>query len=270
VNFAARLGIIVFVSTVMQIDSSAILVTGGSSGLGAACVEMLARRGASVIIADVSEPHLDTQKEFADRVLFSQTDVTSETEVRSAIAAGESRFGSLRGAVICAGVLHAERVLGRDGIASLEAFRRVIDVNLSGTFNTVRLAAEAISRSESHKDGSRGVVVMTSSISAFEGQIGQAAYAASKGGVASLTLPLAREFGQHGIRVVSIAPGVFETPMMQAAPEKVRQSLVDQIPFPHRFGQAEEFASLVCHVLENDMLNGCILRLDGALRMGSK
>ena len=163
--------------------------------------------------------------EFSDRVLFAPTDVTSEADVRAAIAAGEERFGPLRGVVACAGVLHAERVLGANGVASLEAFRRVIDVNLNGTFNTVRLAAEAIARSEPQEDGLRGVVVMTSSVSAFEGQIGQAAYSASKGGVASLTLPLARELGQHGIRVVSIAPGVFDTPMMQAAPDKVRQSL---------------------------------------------
>jgi NAD(P)-dependent dehydrogenase (short-subunit alcohol dehydrogenase family) len=167
-------------------------------------------------------------------------------------------------------VLSAERVLGRDGVASLAEFRRVIEVNLTGTFNAARLAAEAIARSEPQEDGVRGVIVLTSSISAFEGQIGQAAYAASKGGVASLTLPLARELGQHGIRVVSIAPGVFDTPMMQAAPDSVRQSLIDQIPFPHRFGQADEFASLVCHVFENNMLNGCVLRLDGALRMGAK
>ncbi|HEX3600774.1 MAG TPA: SDR family NAD(P)-dependent oxidoreductase [Lacipirellulaceae bacterium] len=254
----------------MQIDSSTILVTGGSSGLGAACVEMLARRGASVIVADVTEPKQHLPQEFSDRVLFVATDVTSESDVCSAIAAGENQFGPLRGVVACAGLLHAERVLGRDGAASLEAFRRVIEVNLIGTFNAVRLAAEAIARSEPREDGARGVVVMTSSISAFEGQIGQAAYAASKGGVASLTLPLAREFGQKGIRVVSIAPGVFDTPMMQVTPNKVRQSLVDQIPFPHRFGHAHEFASLVCQVFENDMLNGCILRLDGALRMGPK
>ena len=209
----------------MQIDSSTILVTGGSSGLGAACVEQLAQRGARVIIVDVAPPRGDSAREFSDRVLFAQTDVTSEADVRSAIAAGEKRFGPLRGVVTCAGVLLAERVLGRDGVASLEAFRRVIDVNLTGTFNTVRLAAEAIARSEPQADDLRGVAVMTSSVSAFEGQIGQAAYSASKGGVAALTLPLAREFGQHGIRVVSIAPGVFDTPMMQAAPDKVRQSL---------------------------------------------
>jgi NAD(P)-dependent dehydrogenase (short-subunit alcohol dehydrogenase family) len=254
----------------MQIDASTVLITGGSSGLGAACVDRFARGGASVIVADVAPPRGDTFETIAERVLFAPTDVTSEAEVRSAIAAGEERFGALRGVIVCAGVLHAERVLGRDGVASLEAFRRVVDVNLNGTFNTVRLAAEAIARNEPQEDGLRGVVVMTSSIAAFEGQIGQTAYAASKGGVASLTLPLARELGQHGIRVVSIAPGVFNTPMMQSAPDKVRQSLSEQIPFPHRLGQADEFASLVSHVFENDMLNGCVLRLDGALRMGPK
>jgi NAD(P)-dependent dehydrogenase (short-subunit alcohol dehydrogenase family) len=254
----------------MQISGSTILVTGGSSGLGAACVEMLARRGASVIVADVAAPREELNANLSEHVLFAPTDVTSEAAVRSAIAAGESRFGCLRGAVVCAGLLHAERVLGREGVASFDAFRRVIDVNLNGTFNAVRLAAESIATSEPQEDGLRGVIVMTSSVSAFEGQIGQAAYAASKGGVASLTLPLAREFGQHGIRVVTIAPGVFDTPMMQAAPDKVRQSLADQIPFPHRLGQPHEFASLVCHAMENNMLNGCILRLDGAIRMGPK
>jgi NAD(P)-dependent dehydrogenase (short-subunit alcohol dehydrogenase family) len=254
----------------MQIEASSILVTGGSSGLGAACAEMLAHRGASVVVADVSTPEGAMLEAFSDRVLFVKTDVTSESDVRAAIAAGETRFGPLCGVVVCAGVLHAERVLGRAGPASLESFRRVIDVNLTGTFNTVRLATEAIARRKPQIDQTRGVVVLTSSISAFEGQIGQAAYAASKGGVAALTLPLAREFAQLGIRVVSIAPGVFETPMMQAAPDKVRQSLIDQTIFPHRFGQPAEFASLVCHAFENDMLNGCILRLDGALRMVAK
>ncbi len=176
-----------------------------------------------------------------------------------------ARRGHLRGRAA-----RRTRAGSRTASRRWRTFRRVIDINLTGTFNTVRLAAEAIARSEPQEDGLRGVVVMTSSVSAFEGQIGQAAYAASKGGVASLTLPLARELGQHGIRVVSIAPGVFDTPMMQAAPEKVRQSLIDQIPFPHRLGQADEFASLVCHVFENNMLNGCVLRLDGALRMGPK
>jgi NAD(P)-dependent dehydrogenase (short-subunit alcohol dehydrogenase family) len=252
----------------MDISGSTVLVTGGSSGLGAACTEELVRRGARVVIADLAPPRDPSQQ--ADRTLFFATDVTSEDAVRTAISAGERQFGPLRGVVACAGVLHAERVLGRSGVASLDAFRRVIDINLNGTFNTVRLAAEAIARTESLADDLRGVIVMTSSVSAFEGQLGQAAYSASKGGVAALTLPLAREFGSHGIRVVSIAPGVFDTPMMQAAPEKVRQSLVDQIPFPHRFGEPAEFAALVCHAFENNMLNGCVLRLDGAIRMGAK
>lgn len=254
----------------MRIDASTILVTGGSSGLGAACTQMLTQCGARVIVADLAPPRDGVPAEISDRVLFVRADVTSEEEMRSAIAAGEERFGPLRGGVSCAGVLHAERVLGRSGVASLEEFRRVVDINLNGTFNMVRLAAEAIARSEPQEDGLRGVLVMTSSVSALDGQIGQASYSASKGGVASMTLPLAREFGQHGIRVVSVAPGVFETPMMQAAPEKVRQSLVEQIPFPKRFGHAEEFASLVCHIFENNMLNGCVLPLDGAVRMGAK
>src|SRR5262245_49080617 len=254
----------------MDVQASTILVTGGSSGLGAACVHALADHGASMIIADLAPPRDDLPPKLAERVLFAETNVTSEGDVRSAIAAGEQRFGPLRGLVACAGILHAERVLGRDGVGSLDSFRRVIDVNLNGTFNTVRLAAQAIARSEPLEGGLRGVVVMTSSVATFEGQIGQAAYAASKGGVASITLPLARELGLHGIRVVSIAPGVFDTPMMQVAPQKVRQSLSEQIPFPHRLGQPEEFASLVCHVVENDMLNGCVLRLDGGLRMGPK
>jgi NAD(P)-dependent dehydrogenase (short-subunit alcohol dehydrogenase family) len=206
----------------------------------------------------------------SDGILFVSTDVTSEEAVRAAIATGVEKFGPLRGLVACAGVLHAERVLGRDSVASLHEFRRVIDVNLIGTFNSARLTAEAIARSEPGEDGLRGVVIMTSSVSAFDGQIGQAAYSASKGGVASLTLPMAREFGQHGIRVISIAPGVFDTPMMQAAPDKVRQSLIDQTPFPHRLGNPNEFAAFVCHIFENNMLNGCVLRLDGAMRMGPK
>jgi NAD(P)-dependent dehydrogenase (short-subunit alcohol dehydrogenase family) len=254
----------------MRVHGSTILVTGGSSGLGAACVAHLARKGALIVVADVAPPRDGTFDEYSGQVQFARTDVTSEEQVRAAITIGEQRFGPLRGVVACAGVLHAERMLGRSGVASLADFRRVIDINLTGTFNTVRLATEAMARSEPMEDGLRGVAVMTSSVSAHEGQIGQAAYSASKGGVASLTLPLARELGQHGIRVVSIAPGVFDTPMMQAAPDKVRQSLIEQVPFPHRLGHADEFAALVCHAFENNMLNGCTLRLDGAIRMGPK
>ena len=195
----------------MQIDSKTILVTGGSSGLGAACVEALAQRGARVIIADLSPPRDNAFNEIADRVLFAPTDVTKEDDIRAAIVAGEKQFGPLRGVVTCAGVLHAERVLGRSGVASLESFRRVIDINLNGTFNAVRLAAEAIARSEPLEDELRGVIVMTSSISAFEGQIGQAAYSASKGGVAALTLPLAAS-SVHKESASSQSPPASSTP----------------------------------------------------------
>jgi NAD(P)-dependent dehydrogenase (short-subunit alcohol dehydrogenase family) len=254
----------------MHLDNATILVTGGSSGLGAASVEVLVRRGARVIVADLAPPPDESHGEVSDRVLFVATDITSEEAVQATIATGVEYFGPLRGLVACAGVLHAERVLGREGVASLEKFRQVINVNLVGTFNTARLAAEAIARSDPREDGLRGVLILVSSVSAFDGQIGQAVYSASKGGVASLTLPMAREFGQHGIRVVSVAPGVFDTPMMQTAPDKVRQSLIDQTPFPHRLGNPDEFAALVCHIFENNMLNGCVLRLDGAIRMGAK
>lgn len=255
----------------MQIAAQTILVTGGGSGLGAACAGRLAACGARVIIADVSPPGGDVHTQIPEeRMLYIRTDVTNEADLRSAIAAGQEQFGPLRAVVTCAGVLHAARVLGREGIASLDEFRRVVEVNLTGTFNAVRVAAEAIARAEPDDEGERGVIVMTSSVAAWDGQIGQAAYAASKGGVAAMTLPLARDLGSHGIRVASIAPGVFDTPMMQAAPEKVRQSLIDQTPFPKRFGRPDEFAALVCHILENRMLNGCVLRLDGALRMGPR
>jgi NAD(P)-dependent dehydrogenase (short-subunit alcohol dehydrogenase family) len=255
----------------MRLDASTILVTGGSSGLGAACAGRLAASGASVIIADISPPAASANANRVDhRTLYTRTDVTAEADLRSAIAAGEERFGPLRGAVASAGVLHAGRALTKEGAASLGDFRRVIDVNLTGSFNTVRLAAEAIARAEPDDQGERGVIILTSSVAAWEGQIGQAAYAASKGGVAAMTLPLARELAAHGIRVVSIAPGVFDTPMMDAAPEKVRQSLIDQTQFPKRFGQPDEFAALVCHIFENRMLNGCVMRLDGALRMGPR
>ena len=251
----------------MQIQGSTILITGGSSGLGAACVDALTSRGGMVVNADLSPPSDEHSPVHIDRVHFQKTDVTSGDDVAAAIGVAEEQFGPLRGVVSCAGVLHAERVLGKVGPASLEAFRRVIDVNLIGTFNVIRLAAEAIARSQPDNDSERGVIVMTSSIAALDGQTGQASYSASKGGVAAMTLPLARELAVHGIRVVSIAPGAFETPMLQSAPDKVRQSLIDQTPFPKRLGQADEFAALASHIFENSMLNGCVLRLDGALRM---
>lgn len=253
----------------MSSTSHCILITGGSSGLGLACVKRFSAAGAGVVIADIHPPR-EGESLDSERVLHVRTDVTSEADVLSAIQMGIERFGPLRGAVCCAGILHAERVVGREGPASLEDFRRVIDVNLNGTFNVARLAANAMSKNAPDAGGERGVIVMTASVAAFDGQIGQASYAASKGAVASLTLPLSRELAQHAIRVVSIAPGVFETAMMQAAPDKVRQSLLDQTPYPKRFGDPDEFARLVEHIFANKMLNGSTIRLDGALRMGPK
>ncbi len=254
----------------MKLENTTVLISGGSSGLGAACCLRFASLGANVVIADLLPPRNELPSEVASRVRFVRTDVTQEADVQSAVNTAVAEFGGLSGVIVCAGILHAERVLGREGPASLAAFRRVIDVNLIGAYNVVRLAAEAMSRQSPDEDGERGVVVMTASVAAFDGQIGQASYSASKGGIASLTLPLARDLARHGIRVVSIAPGVFETPMMQVAPDKVRQSLIDQTPFPNRLGNPDEFAATVEHIFENRMLNGCTIRLDGALRMSAK
>ena len=255
----------------MQIEGSTILVSGGSSGLGNACAQRFMRMGARVILMDIAAPDEAMLATATGKCIYVRADVTKESEVSFAISEGERHFGPLTAAVICAGVLHSERSLGRDGAASLEAFRRVIEINLIGTFNVLRLSAEAIAKRDIEEPGSeRGVIVMTSSIAAFDGQIGQAAYAASKGGVASMTLPIARDLGRVGIRVVSIAPGVFETPMMEVAPDKVRQCLLDESAFPKRFGEPDEFASAVQHVMENPMFNGCTLRLDAGLRMPAK
>jgi len=255
----------------MKIDGNTILISGGSSGLGNACAVRLLRCGAKVILIDIAAPPEAMLAAAAGNCMFFRADVTNALDVKLAIEKGVERFGPLSAAVICAGVLHSERLLGRDGPASLEAFRRVIEINLTGTFNVLRLCADTISKKTVVEPTSeRGVIVMTSSIAAFDGQIGQSAYAASKGAVAAMTLPLARELGRSGIRVVSIAPGVFETPMMEVAPDTVRQSLLDQTAFPKRFGEPDEFASTVQHVIENEMFNACTLRLDAGLRMAAK
>lgn len=257
----------------MQIQGRNAIVTGASSGLGAACVQILLERGAKVVGLDLAPPRPELPWLGLDTYTHILANVVEADSVQSAIHQAVAGLGRLDIAVCCAGVLHGERVVGREGPANLDAFRRVLDINVCGTFNVVRCTAAAMmqnSLSEADAErGSpeRGVIVMTSSIAAYDGQVGQAAYAASKGAVASMTLPMAREFGQHGIRVVSVAPGVFETPMMQAASEKVRQPLLAQSVFPKRFGFPREFADFVEQIIQNPMLNGSTVRLDGALHM---
>ena len=246
----------------MEIPGRTFLVTGGGSGLGLATVRMLAGAGANVVAADL-KGESDTNARFVE------TDVTDEASVGAAVqAALES--GPLHGIVNCAGVAIAEKALGRDGPHPLDSFAKVIQINLVGTFNVIRLAAAAMVGNEPDEEGGRGVVVNTASVAAFDGQIGQAAYAASKGGVVSMTLPLAREFARSGIRVATIAPGLLDTPMMAGLPEEARRSLGDQVPFPSRLGRPEEYAALVRHIVENDLINGEVIRLDGAIRMAPR
>jgi NAD(P)-dependent dehydrogenase (short-subunit alcohol dehydrogenase family) len=246
----------------VEISGRTFLVTGGGSGLGLATARMLIGAGANVVAADLrGEPDAN--------IRFVGTDVTDEESVGAAVeAALES--GPLSGAVNCAGVAIAEKALGRDGPHPLDSFTKVIQVNLIGTFNVIRLAAAAMLGNEPDEEGGRGVIVNTASVAAFDGQIGQAAYAASKGGVVSMTLPLAREFARSGIRVAAIAPGLFDTPMMAGLPEEARDSLGRQVPFPSRLGRPEEYAALVRHIVENDLINGEVIRLDGAIRMAPR
>ncbi|HRZ24566.1 MAG TPA: SDR family NAD(P)-dependent oxidoreductase [Candidatus Contendobacter sp.] len=255
----------------MKIDSRVFLVTGGASGLGAATVRMLVGAGGKVVIADVSrEAGEALAAELGPAVRFIVTDVADEASGRAAVAAAASAFGALHGLVNCAGIATAEKVLNKGEPSELATFARVIQVNLIGTFNLIRLAAAAMARNDPNETGERGVIVNTASVAAFEGQIGQAAYSASKGGVAAMTLPIARELGRYGIRVMVIAPGIIETPMLLGLPQEVRDSLGGMVPFPPRPGQPAEYASLVRHIIENSYLNGEIIRLDGAIRMGAK
>jgi NAD(P)-dependent dehydrogenase (short-subunit alcohol dehydrogenase family) len=255
----------------MQINDRTFLVTGGGSGLGAACVRRLFARGGRVVIADVQkEAGSALAAELGTRSLFIETDVTSRPSAERCVEAAVRDFGALHGLVNCAGIALAERVVGKTGPHRLESFARVIGVNLIGTFNMISVAAAALSRNEPLPSGERGVIVNTASVAAFDGQIGQAAYAASKAGVAGLTLPVARELARFGIRVMTIAPGIFETPMLGQLSEEIRNSLAQQIPFPSRLGRPDEFAALAEHIVENEMLNGETIRLDGAIRMAPK
>ena len=255
----------------MLIRDRVFLVTGGGSGLGAAVARMLIAEGVQVVIADINaEAGEAVAAELGSRARFVRTDVTSEAEGAAAVNAAIESFGHLHGLVNCAGIAPGEKVLGRDGPHRLESFSKAIAINLIGTFNMIRLAAAAIAKEEPNADGGRGVIVNTASVAAFDGQIGQAAYSASKGGVVAMTLPIARELARHGIRVVSIAPGIFETPMMAGMPQEVQESLGKSVPFPPRLGRPAEYAARVRHICENDMLNGEVIRLDGALRMGAR
>lgn len=247
------------------------LITGAASGLGAACARHLAAQNAKVVIADLNGPAGESlANELGGRAVFWLTDVTSPESAQAAIDTAVKRFGHLHGLINCAGILGAARIVGREGPHDLALFQKVIAVNLIGTFNMLRLAAAAMTANPPTADGERGVIINTASIAAFEGQIGQSAYSASKGGVAALTLPAARELAKFGIRVVAIAPGVFETAMMHAAPPAVQESLSAQTTFPPRFGKPAEFAHLAQQILENPMLNGTVIRLDGATRLAAK
>ncbi len=255
----------------MRIEDKTFLVTGGASGLGAAAAHMLVERGGRVVLADINDTAgRDLAARLGDRARFARTDVTSEASVRDAVSLSTAAFGGLHGIVNAAGIVIAERTLGKGGPHPLESFVRVIQVNLVGTFNVIRLAAGAIAAGEPAEGDERGVIVNTASVAAFDGQIGQAAYAASKGGIVGMTLPIARELARFGVRVMTIAPGIFDTPLMAGLPEAARESLGRQVPFPPRLGRPPEYASLVRHIIENEMLNGEVIRLDGAIRMAPK
>jgi Dehydrogenases with different specificities (related to short-chain alcohol dehydrogenases) len=255
----------------MQIRDSVFLITGGGSGLGAAAVRELAQAGAKVVVADLDEAAGSACVEpLGAGAIAVQADIRDEAAARRTVAQARERFGALHGLVNCAGVAGGEKILGRQGPHGLDSFGRIVGINLIGTFNMLRLAAEAMADNPPNAEGERGVIVNTASIAAFDGQIGQAAYAASKGGVASMTLPAARELARFGIRVMTVAPGVFETPMMAGMSQEIRDSLAAGVPFPPRLGRPAEYAALVRHIFENPMLNGEVIRLDGALRMAAK
>ena len=255
----------------MQIHNSVFLIAGGGSGLGAATAKMIINNGGSVVLADINkEAGAARQAELGAKARFIETNVTDEASVQAAVDLCTSAFGGLHGAVNCAGVAPGERVVGKNGPHSLANFRRAVEINLIGTFNVIRLAAHAMSTRAPNASGERGVIINTSSVASFEGQIGQAAYAASKAGVNGMTLPIAREFAKLGIRVMTIAPGIFDTPMLQGMSDEIRVSLGAQIPFPSRLGRPDEYAALAKHIIENEVLNGEVIRLDGAIRMGAK
>jgi NAD(P)-dependent dehydrogenase (short-subunit alcohol dehydrogenase family) len=258
-------------SLAMNVPGCVAVITGGASGLGEACARSLVKHGAKVAILDLAEDRGKTiASELDGSAIFFKTNIVDEQQVQGAIAKTVESFGAVHAAINCAGIGPAAKVLSKKGVMPLDQFMRVVDINLIGTFNVIRYAAEKMAQNTPNEDGERGVIVNTASIAASEGQIGQTAYSASKAAVTGLTLPAAREFAEHGIRVVTIVPGLFDTPLAGGLPDKVRDALIAMIPFPHRFGRPEEFAKLVEHIIENAFINGTSIRLDGALRMAGK
>jgi NAD(P)-dependent dehydrogenase (short-subunit alcohol dehydrogenase family) len=255
----------------VQIEDNVFIVTGGASGLGAGTVRKLTSLGGKVLIADLNEIAGQTLiNELGPVVRFLRTDVTAEADAIAAVAAAVEAFGAVHGLVNCAGIAIGEKVLGKEGPHALASFARCLNINVVGSFNLIRFAAQQMARQTANEEGERGVIVNTASVAAYDGQIGQAAYAASKGAVVGMTLPIARELARNGIRCVTIAPGLFETPMMAGMPQDVQDALGRSVPFPPRLGRAGEYAALVQHIVENPMLNGETIRLDGALRMAPK
>jgi len=259
----------------MQLQNSTALITGGASGLGEATARLFLSQGAKVVILDLNETSGKAlEQEFSGKLKFVKTDVADEVDVKLAINYAIETFGSIQIIVNCAGIAIARKTVGKvDGVYgphSLEAFEKTIRINLIGTFNVIRLAGFAMEKNEPNVEGERGVIINTASVAAYDGQMGQAAYAASKGGIVSMTLPIAREFAKAGIRVITIAPGLFETPLLMDLPEEARISLGQQVPFPSRLGKPSEYALLAKSIVENPMLNGEVIRLDGAIRMGAK
>ena len=255
----------------MQIRGSSFIVTGGASGLGAATARLMVEGGGKVLIADLKEQEGGALvRELGAGARFARTDVTDEASGKATVAAALDAFGAVHGLINCAGVVHGERILGKGGLHALSSFARVLNINLTGSFNMTRLAAEQMAKNAPTAGGERGVIVYTASVAAFDGQIGQPAYAASKAALVGMTLPVARELARIGVRVMTIAPGIFETPMMGQIPPEYAESLGKMVPFPPRLGRPGEFASLVAQIIGNEYLNGEVIRLDGAIRMAPK
>lgn len=255
----------------MTITDKTFFITGGASGLGLATAQVITENGGFALLADINTAAGEqAQVSLGPRARFVATDVTDEASVQNAIEVAQQTFGGLHGAINCAGIGPAERVVGKNGPHALASFTKTITINLIGSFNVIRLVAAVLQTNEPDAAGERGVLISTASVAAFDGQIGQAAYSASKGGIVAMTLPIARELARFGIRVMAIAPGLFETPLLAGIPEEARLSLGQQVPFPPRLGQPREYAALAKHIIENQMLNGEVIRLDGAIRMAAK